>query len=227
MNITQLDEINVKIHPKDESITVEERRGDIVSVKLIAPSDLIDVFRNSAEAKECFETGFLPKNCLSVKIYDHKKEVAITHSALYADITYFKTRYEHFPLPRMVFSFGYTPECKIVSYRLAVIDDEEPTPTTKLYEYPFSNVYSHTGICVGAANDIPRHKSLRTLSALPNYILGLPNNDHNFSAANNKLRLGYRELMEHLRDKPPEYYYEKVLVPRNFTLQDFIDDKIR
>jgi hypothetical protein len=227
MNLTAFDEINVRICPGDERITVEERRGDIVSVKLISPGDLIDVFRASAEAKQFFDTGFLPENCLSVKIYDHKKDLAIWHPALYADITYQKTLYEHFPLPRLVFSFGYTPEGKTISYRLAVIADKTPTPKTKLYEYPFSNVYSHTGICIGAANSMPIHKSLRTLATLPNYILSLPNNDHMFNPKYNKLGLGYRELLDHLRDKPPEYYYEKVLVPRNGTLQDFIDNKIR
>jgi len=227
MNATAFDEINVRICPDDERITVEERRGDIVSVKLISSGDLIDVFRASAEAKQFFDTGFLPENCMSVKIYDHKKEVALWYPALYADITYQKTLYEHFPLPRLVFSFGYTPEGKTISYRLAVIADKKPTPNTKLYEYPFSNVYTHTGICIGAANIIPKYKNINKLAALPNYILSLPNNDHMFNPKYNKLRLGYRELLEHLRDKPPEYYYEKVLVLRDYTLQDFIDDKIK
>ena len=221
------DEIRVIIRPLDESIKVEEKRNDVVSVKQITPDDLIEIFAKSAQETKSVETGFLPENCLSVKIRDTKKEVSLWYPALYADITYQTTLYENFPLPRLVFAFGIDAVGRTSTHRLAVIADEKPTPETKIYEYPFSNVYTHTGICIGVSNTMPVHKSLRTLAALPNFILGLPNNDHNFTETNNKLNLGYRELMEHLRDKPPEYYYEKVLVPRDYTLQDFIDDKIR
>ena len=226
MSPAKFDEVNIRIRPNDESIVVEERFGTAVSVKFITPDDLVTVLQKSVVPQQTITSGFLPKNCISVNIYDHKKEVVIWHPVLYADITYFKTVYERFPLPRMVFAFGISADGKTSTHRLAVIADEKPTPETRVYEYPFSNVYSYTGICIGAANTMPQHKSLQTLAALPNYILGLPNNDHNFSQLNNKLNLGYRELLEHLRDKPPEYYYEKVLVPRDYTLQDFIDDKI-
>jgi hypothetical protein len=96
-----------------------------------------------------------------------------------------------------------------------------------LFEYPFSNVYPDTGICIGAANAMPVHKSPRTLTSLTDFILGLPNNDHNFTAGHNRLGLGYRDLLEHLRDKDPSYYYENVLIPRKFTLQDFIENKVK
>ena len=221
------DEINVVIRPLDETIRVEEKRKGITSVKEIMPDDLIQIFANSAQEATFIETGFLPQNCLSVKIRDTKKEVIIWHSALYADVSYYNTVYEHFPLPRMVFAFGIDPKGKTSTHRLAVIADEKPSPITKVYEYPFSNVYSHTGICIGAANTMPTYSELRSLATLPNYILSIPNNDHNYSVTNNKLKLGYRELLDHLKDKPPEYYYEEVLMPRKYTLQDFIDNKIR
>lgn len=221
-----LDEVAVIIKPLNETITVEEKRNGVTRVKQIAPDDLIQIFATSTHEANYIETGFLPENCLSVRIRNEKKEVVIWHPSLFADITYYKTLYEHFPLPRMVFAFEIGRQGKTSSHRLAVIADEKPTPETKVYEYPFSNVYSHTGICIGAANSMPRHKNLRTLAALPNFILGLPNSDHLFTPAHNKLKLGYRELLDHLTDKPPEYYYEKVLVPRKATLQDFIDNKI-
>jgi hypothetical protein len=162
-----------------------------------------------------------------VKISENRKEVVLQHAALYADVTYYNTLFEHFPLPRMVFAFVLDTMGRTISHRLAVVADEKPVPATKLFEYPFSNLYSNTGICIGAGNDMPVHKSLRSLAALPNHILTLPNNDHNFTRAHNRLNLGYRDLLEQLKDKTPEYYYENVLVPRNFTLQDFIDNNIR
>lgn len=221
------DEIAVRIKPLTEEIWIEERRDGVTKTKRILPNDLMNIFGGSTRRDKYVDTGFLPENCVSVKIYDKKKDVVLWNPALYADVTYFKTRFERFPLPRMVFAFWIDPNGVTSSYRLAVVADEKPTPKTKLYEYPFSNVYKSGGICVGASNSFPVHKQLRTLAALPNYILSLPNNDHLFSAANNRLRLGYRDLLEHLRDKDAAYYYEKVLVPRKYTLQDFIDNTIK
>jgi hypothetical protein len=106
---------------------------------------------------------------------------------------------------------------------MAIIADEKPTPGTQVYVYPFSNVYSNTGICIGAANSFPAYKDLRTLGTLPYHILSLPNNDHNFSRGENKLKLPYRDLLEHLKDKDPSYYYRHVLIKRSMTVQDFID----
>ena len=36
--------------------------------------------------------------------------------------------------------------------------------------------------------------------------------------------LPYRELMEHLKDKEPSYYYTDILIPNGKTLGDFIDN---
>ena len=37
------------------------------------------------------------------------------------------------------------------------------------------------------------------------------------------LFLPYRELLNHLKDKAPSYYYTDVLVPSGKTLKDFIE----
>lgn len=50
----------------------------------------------------------------------------------------------------------------------------------------------------------------------------IPNGDHSFNALNNKLNLQYRDLLEHLKDKDPSYYYSDVLIPNGKTLKDFI-----
>ena len=54
------------------------------------------------------------------------------------------------------------------------------------------------------------------------FILSMDNNDHSFSAANNKLGFDMRELLEHLKEKDPRYYYNSVLVSSGATLNEFI-----
>jgi len=227
MRNTQFDEVTVRIQPLAERIQIESRKNGLVTVKEILPDDLIKIFGDSSKETRVIDSGFLPENCLSVRVSDNKKDIVLWRPAGYADFTYYNTLYERFPLPRMVFAFWLNPDGRTTSHRLAIIADERPTPKTRLFVYPFSNVYTHTGICIGAANSMPVHKSPRTLAALMDFILGLPNNDHNFSANDNRLGLGYRDLLEHLKDKDPSYYYENVLISRNFTLQDFIDNQVK
>lgn len=85
-----------------------------------------------------------------------------------------------------------------------------------------SNVSGTRGaICIGA-NALPKYKTPHTLASLPAFLLSIPNGDHSFNALNNKLNLQYRDLLEHLKDKEPSYYYSDVLIPNEKTLKDFI-----
>ena len=59
------------------------------------------------------------------------------------------------------------------------------------------------------------------LGNIMDYILGLPNNDDHFHREYNRPELCQRELMDHLSDKTPEYYYSDILIPSGKTLADF------
>ena len=91
-----------------------------------------------------------------------------------------------------------------------------------MFCYPFSNVtQSNFHLCTGS-NVLPVYKTTGSISNLPGYLLRLPNNDDCFSTRNNKLHMEYRDLLEHLKDKDPSYYYSDVLIPNGKTLKDFI-----
>ena len=62
---------------------------------------------------------------------------------------------------------------------------------------------------------------MQSLQNLPDFIVSLPDNDDYFNIKNNRLQLNHRELMEHLADKTPEYYYSDILIPSGKTLADF------
>ena len=136
--------------------------------------------------------------------------------------TYHETAYPNFPLPRLVFAFHVATEGKVSGCRMGVVADEKPTMETVMYRYPFSNVSGTRGaICIGA-NALPKYKPPHALASLPAFLLSIPNGDHSFNALNNKLNLQYRDLLEHLKDKDPSYYYSDVLIPNGKTLKDFI-----
>jgi hypothetical protein len=218
------DEITITVNPAKGTIKVAETNDGVTGAKYISPSALVSCFEKGITESKCVESGFLPENCLSVSVTDRMKHYVIWHKALYADITYHDTLYGHFPIPRMAFGFDVMTNGRVAGCRVAVTADEKPTPETRVFEWPFSNVYANGGICIGAANSLPVYKDARTLSTLPYLILSLPNNDHNYSRGGNRLKLGYRELLDLLRDKDPSYYYGHVLIPqKGRTLKHFTE----
>ena len=125
-------------------------------------------------------------------------------------------------IPRMVFGIRALRDGRAVDCSMGVVADEPPTGDTKMYHYPFSNVYDDLRVCVGN-NVLPHFKSQTQLSKFPRFLLGIPNNDDFFKESHNRLHMSHRELLEHLKDKEPAYYYTDVLVESGKTLSDFIN----
>ena len=190
--------------------------------KEIQADAFLDCIKSSIR-RNYVSSGLLPPNCLHIGIdSDGNKAYCLWYPRLYADTSYHETAYLNFPLPRLVFAFHVDTEGKIGECRMGVVADEKPTMETVMYRYPFSNVSGTRGaICIGA-NALPKYKTPHTLASLPAFLLSIPNGDHSFNALNNKLNLQYRDLLEHLKDKEPSYYYSDVLIPNEKTLKDFI-----
>ena len=215
-------ELRIRIIPGAERLLIETHTDGIVKCKEVQEDVLLDCIKNSVR-HSYVSSGLLPPNCLHVGIdSDGNKSYCLWYPRLYADISYHETAYPSFPLPRLVFAFHADTEGKISGCRMGVAADEKPTMETAMYRYPFSNVNGTRGaICIGA-NALPKYKTPHTLASLPAFLLSIPNGDHSFNALNNKLNLQYRDLLEHLKDKEPSYYYSDVLIPNEKTLKDFI-----
>lgn len=216
------DELRIRIIPEDGQVLIETHTDGIVKCKEIQEDALLDCLKNSIQHNHV-SSGLLPPNCIHVGIdSDGSKSYCLWYPRLYADISYHETAYPSFPLPRLVFAFHVDTEGKIGECRMGVVADERPTMETVMYHYPFSNVSGEDGdICIGA-NALPKYKTPHTLMNLPTFLLSIPNNDHSYSPLNSKLRMQYRDLLEHLKDKDPSYYYSDVLIPNGKTLKDFI-----
>ena len=216
------DELRIRIIPESGQVLIETHTDGIVKCKEIQEDALLDCIKNSIR-HDYVSSGLLPPNCLHVGINsDGNKSYCLWYPQLYADISYHETAYPNFPLPRLVFAFHADTEGKISGCRMGVAADERPTMNSVMYRYPFSNVGGSMGtICIGR-NALPQYKTPHALASLPTFLLSIPNGDHSFSVLNNKLGLQYRDLMEHLKDKDPSYYYSDVLIPNGKTLKDFI-----
>lgn len=140
---------------------------------------------------------------------------------LRADVIYGDREYPNFPIPRMVFGVRVLENGKVAECSMGVVADEAPTMDTPMFFYPFSNVHSDDRVCTGN-NVLPRYRKISALKNFPRYLLGLPDNDDMYDREHNRLKLSHGELLEHLKDKDPAYYYTDILVSNGKTLGDFI-----
>jgi len=213
-------ELILRIDPEKCSVTVEGNSEGVISRKNISADALLDCIRNSLR-RNMVSSGLLPENCVAVELGEqNERTVCVLHPERYADITYHNTCYERFPLPRLVFKFSLYQKLRVNSVSVCAMEEGRPKPGSQLFHWPFSNV-DEFRMCIGN-NVMPKCESLHTLGSLPYHILSLPNNNDHYTPKNNALHLEYRDLLEHLKDKDPAYYYEKVLIPSKKTLKDFI-----
>ena len=222
INKADTGDIILRISPVRNTIIVQENTPDgTVSYHEIDPIELYFALNNSYTDNEFLSSGFLPEHCLHISINAEERRYVIWNPELRADVIYRETEYQNFPLPRLVFGLRVIGNGKVADCSMGVVADETPTEDTQMFFYPFSNVYGDGRVCTGN-NVLPRYKKLSALKNFPRYLLGLPDNDDMFVRRHNRKDLEHKELMEHLKDKDPAYYYTDILVPNGRTLGDFI-----
>ena len=212
----------LSIHISDSAeIFVEERKNGIKSCKCISLDDLLVCIKSSIREIKPVYRAVLPKNALFYSCCPETGSFSAAMEYPYnkADITYMNTEYRDFPLPKLVFGFKVAGK-KIKKVYLGITGNGILRESSLMYTYPFSNVSKDFVLCTGG-NALPEIKSPYSLSNMPDYILSLPDNDDYYNIRHNRLELGHRELMEHLADKTPEYYYSDILIPSGKTLSDF------
>ena len=223
MNATH--DFMIRISPESGRVRVEHDVDGVITHKEVSRNTLIKCFCTGIRADTPGRgTGMLPLNTLAVWQSESELRIVLWYPKLRANVALYDTPYPNFPLPRLVFGATFDEGGKLTGSRLGVVADEVPTPDTVMYYYPFSNVFEGSdGICMGA-NSAPTYKKLWKAVNLPAYLLSIPNNMHMFNRTHNQKGMQYRELMEHLKDKEPSYYYTDILIPNGKTLGDFIDN---
>ena len=204
-------------------VYVETRDNNVTSVKYTDADSILNCLQGSIRFDGRIDSGVLPHNCISYSgDVNNGRFITISFEERTADIMFEKTEYKDFPLPRLVFGFHIDGNGRIVGTRLGVTEEGRLTPKSKMFTYPFSNV-SGFSLCTGM-NTMPTINSLHQLNGLPYFILRMPNNYDRYHADNTKLDMDYRSLLEHLKDKDRQYYYDNVLIEMGKTLNDFITE---
>ena len=209
------------IHIKeDKAVKLEIVEKGTVRTKNISPQALFEAIKGSIK-EDAVSTGILPSNIIALKIGQNARYAVVEYPYETADITYIKTEYKDFPLPRLLFVFTIENSGRISQVNLGIPAPGKLTPETQMFFYPFSNVRGFH-MCTGA-NTLPYINDLQLLKNMPDYILSLPDNDDYFDANHNQKKMSRRDLMEHLVDKNRQYYYDSVLIPMpGTTLKNFL-----
>ena len=205
---------------EDLNIVVDDCRGKTVKHKVISMNTFVKLVEKNVEITTV-HTGVLPDRCVSYTENQNGSRYVVTDLGKFRiDLIYENTKYEDFPVPRLLFGFEVDKDFKITKVNVAVSDMGTLRENTKLYKYPFSNV-SGFDMCIGQ-NVMPKIKSLRQLNGIPYYIFSMPDNNDRYSPDRTNLNMEYRTMLEFLRDKNEKFYYENVLIPTGKTLSDFI-----
>lgn len=215
-------DVILRLSPTRNTIIVEEQKpGGIAAYREIDPLELYYVINQSYASNDYLDSGFLPEHCLHLSMSATEKYFVLWNPELRADVIYGDREYPNFPIPRMVFGVRVLENGKVAECSMGVVADETPTVDTPMFFYPFSNVHSDDRVCTGN-NVLPRYRKISALKNFPRYLLGLPDNDDMYDREHNRLKLSHGELLEHLKDKDPAYYYTDILVSNGKTLGDFI-----
>ena len=217
----------VSIHISDSAqIFIEQTIDGVKVTKSAQLDDILLCLQSSIKPAAPACSAVLPPNAL---FYSHSPDtdaysVALEYPYNTADITYMATEYPDFPLPKLVFGFKVNRAGKIQAVYLGVTENCALREDTPMYFYPLSNVSENDfQLCTGD-NELPEISSPYLLGNIMDYILGLPDNDDHFDLEHNEPELCQRELMDHLSDKTPEYYYSDILIPSGKTLADFYEE---
>lgn len=217
-----VDEIILRIQRNNPVLECSIRSGKRVRIKNILSQTLLDQIIKSTD-NECYSTGLLPINTVAyayLPAYGSTR-ILLADPARTVDKVYQDMVYPGFPVPRFLWEFHIAATKRVEQVKLLVADDVI-APDAKLYLYPFSNVYSDNSICLGS-NTLPPVNRLSDLWQIVSRINQMPDNNDLFNKSNNRLKKPYAKLLEYLKDKDSAYYYDKILVPENITLQYYLE----
>lgn len=204
----------------DLNLVVDDCRGKAIKHKVISLNTFCRMVEQNAEISDV-HTGILPDRCVSYReSHDGNKFVVLDLGRFNVDIIYENTKYENFPIPRLLFGFVLDKGNQITEVKVAVADMGTLRDDTPLYIYPFSNVKGFK-VCTGA-NAMPKIKMLRQLTNIPYYIFAMSDNNDWYKPEKTKLKMEYRTMLEFLKDKDAKFYYENVLIKSGKTLDKFI-----
>ena len=127
--------VTFTLSPKSPYVDCSWMDGPQVGRKTIEFSAFVKAIQESTPAPTAC-SGLLPPGTISYcESSNHQITMTVESSDEYADITYFNTRYEHFPLPHLIFQFSFFEGQRVQSVRIGVAERERLRPDSRMFYY--------------------------------------------------------------------------------------------
>lgn len=167
-----------------------------------------------AKAEPIVISPALPPNTVKyAKLSDGTDLIFTFHSETQADVSYHKDVFENVPFPHLVFCFGIRNN-RITQKYVFAYKDRILRDSTKLYRFPYSNVYQSGSMCYH--DNEPIHDVVQLQSFSHNW-MRLGYNDHLYhQGTSNKLNEPLRGVFEKSQNKLFNY---DILADTSLTFQ--------
>ena len=133
-----------------------------------------------------------------------------------SDFIYYDTTYKNIGMPYTLFALkvsnGIVTDIRIMCSKARIITED-----TTMFAYPFSNVGTQGGVCLGHNRINYPLDTIYSILNIPEMFLAMPNSEHNYG--HNLSGLYYRDMLKELEGKP---FKEEWLTPNNMTFKSFI-----
>lgn len=175
-----------KIDTSGKLVTVQVTKDDGEVLKKMMDFDTYLEFINSsaAQSSSMLSVGKMPRGFYDGAIspvVDDTFWAVLNISVGKIPVVYFDAQMI-LPFPTLCFKFKVTKGNVNESRVFALTEDEaDVSDTSKLYHYPFTNVYGDGKICWGS-NQLPKVRTFKELESLVQMFLSTPNNNDLFNS---------------------------------------------
>ncbi|WP_047153351.1 hypothetical protein [Aneurinibacillus tyrosinisolvens] len=169
---------------------------------------------SKALAKENIRsTPMLPPNCIHYQeLVDGTQVVLLKIDSQRFDVQYHNTKFEGVHYPTLLFEIHFSLN-RVTYIRCFAMDTTLVKPDSRIYLFPFSNVYNDGHVCWKYSD--MKIKDLAQVGSLPFMFLNSPANDHLYRGKVN-LREWYTRLQY-------EEFDNSMLTPTRATLKDLLE----
>ena len=154
------------------------------------------------------------------------KEIPSTNSCWYLlarerlshDMVYGSKTYKEVGMPKLLFAIKVNNN-RCVRIGISAIVDNHINGNSKLYHYPFSNVFGITSVCLGG-NSISNFDLVDSTSLIyiPEMFLAMPNNNHGYR----EMYAGGKRYLDILEELQGNKFDDSVLSSANVTISKLL-----
>lgn len=208
--LTILKEMSKKVEKESELQIIEDMF--LALAEKARPLWVRQALSRALPKESIFSTPMLPPNCIHYQeLIDGTQVVLLKIDSQRFNVQYHNTRFENVHYPTLLFEIRYSLN-RVTSIRCFAMDTTMLKPDSRIYFFPFSNVYGDGQVC-WQYRDI-KIKDLAQVTSLPFMFLNSPTNDHLYTG-----KVNLRELYTRLQY---EEFDTSMLVPTNAKLSDLL-----